>query len=183
MPTKRENGPGVPRSCSILLCQDGTYYGSERTTPGVPGLSSAARKSGVGLWGGRSRALPRSRFRHRGFAEPRNPRRGGSVEGKTKILVRWLARARCPALRSAGLFGSETGSPRARASLCEVRAFCARGQSESRTRPADLTPRKALQPAGCNKRERTTPFQEGPLPLKITATRKKTAKSIALRGW
>ena len=51
VPTKLRATPGAPRSCSILLCQDGTHCGSERTSPGVPGLSSAARKSGVGLWG------------------------------------------------------------------------------------------------------------------------------------
>ena len=106
------------------------------------------------------RALPRSRFRHRGFAEPRNPRRGGSVEGKTKILVRWLARARCPALRSAGLFGSETGSPRTRVAFLrhgysrgpqyflaeEMLGWVSRGWSESRTRPADLNAKKSSRP-------------------------------------
>ena len=43
--------PGSPRSCSILPRQDGTYYGSVRTSPGVPGLPNKVRKSGVGLGG------------------------------------------------------------------------------------------------------------------------------------
>ena len=45
----------------------------------------------------------------------RHPRRGGLAEGKTKVLAGWFAGECCPALRSEGLFGSETGSPRARA--------------------------------------------------------------------
>ena len=51
----RPYGIEVRRECVgwvILLRQDGTCHGSERTSPGVPGLSSAARKSGVGLAGG-----------------------------------------------------------------------------------------------------------------------------------
>ena len=45
-------------------------------------------------------------------AGPRTPRRGGWADGTTKALVGRLARERCPALRSAGLFGSETGPPK-----------------------------------------------------------------------
>ena len=70
------------------------------------------------MCGGGCRALPRSRFRHRKPAGLRNPRRGGWAEDTAKEFAGWLAGARCPALRSAGLFGSETGSPRARAALC-----------------------------------------------------------------
>ena len=58
---------------------------------------------------------PGAGVRHRKPAGLRNPRRGGWAEGKTKVFVEWLAGARCPALRSEGLFGSETGSQRARA--------------------------------------------------------------------
>ena len=57
---------------------------------------------------------PGAGVRHRGPTGLRNPRRGGSADGTTKALVGRLAGARCPALRSAGLFGSETGSPRTR---------------------------------------------------------------------
>ena len=58
---------------------------------------------------------PGAGVRNRKPAGLRNPRRGELADGKTEVFVRQLARARCPALRSAGLFGSETGSPRARA--------------------------------------------------------------------
>ena len=37
--------------------------------------------------------------RHRGFAKPRNPRRGGLADGKTKVLAGWFAGARCPAVK------------------------------------------------------------------------------------
>ena len=58
-----------------------------RSALGAPELPSAARKFGVGCWGGRSRAQPRSRFRHRGPAGPRNPRRGGSADGSFQRSV------------------------------------------------------------------------------------------------
>ena len=60
--------------------------------------------------------------------------------------------------------------------------WVSRGWSESRTRPADLTPRKALQPAGCNKRGRTTPFQEGPLTLKNYSNAQKNGEEHRLAG-
>ena len=60
---------------------------------------------------------PGAGVRHRGPAGPRNPRRGGWADGTTKALVGRLARERCPALRSAGLFGSETGPQRPRAGV------------------------------------------------------------------
>ena len=61
---------------------------------------------------------PGAGVRHRKPAGLRNPRRGGWADGRARVFVRQFAGARCPALRSAGLFGSETGSPRAHAALC-----------------------------------------------------------------
>ena len=58
---------------------------------------------------------PGAGVRHRKPAGLRPPRRGGLADGTAQEFVGRLAGARYPALRSAGLFGSETGSPRTRA--------------------------------------------------------------------
>ena len=58
---------------------------------------------------------PEAGVRNREPAGLRNPRRCGLADGTAKEFAGRLAGAHCPALRSAGLFGSETGSPRARA--------------------------------------------------------------------
>ena len=94
-----------------------------------------------------------------GIAVPQNcetPAGAGGWMVRIRVFVEWLAGARCPALRSAGLFGSETGSPRTRVAFLrhgysrgpqyflaeEMLGWVSRGWSESRTRPADLTPKK-----------------------------------------
>ena len=125
------------------------------------------------------RALPRSRFRHRGFAKPRNPRRGGWADGKAKELVRRLAGARCPALRSAGLFGSETGSPRTRVAFLR-HGYLVAGVVGGPNPACGPHAKKSLRP---QPQKRKRPLQEGPLPLKTTATRKKRQRASPCGGW
>ena len=112
---------------------------------------------------------PGAGVRHRGSAELRNPRRGGVADGTTKALVGRLAGERCPALRSAGLFGSETGSPRTRVAFLR-HGYLVAGVVGGPNPACGPHAKKSLRPEGRNKRKRTTPFQKGPLPLKITAT-------------
>ena len=42
---------------------------------------------------------PGAGVRNRSSAELRNPRRGGSADGRARVLVGWLAGARCPAVK------------------------------------------------------------------------------------
>ena len=59
---------------------------------------------------------PEAGVRNRSSAELRNPRRGGSAEGKTKVFVRRLAGARCPAVKF-------PMRPRSRAKPCDEIAY------------------------------------------------------------
>ena len=120
--------------------------------------------------------------RHRKPAGLRNPRRGGLAEGKTKVLAGWFAGEFCPALRSEGLFGSETGSPRARYRALLGIWHLVAGVVGGPNPACGPHAKKSLRPQP-QTQKRKRPLQEGPLPLKTTATRKRTAKSIALRGW
>ena len=131
----------------------------------------------IGPRGGRCVAegvvpCPGAGVRNRKPAGLRNPRRGGMAEGKTKVFVRRLAGARCPALRSEGLFGSETGSPRTRAVQGTARVSSRGGGRRaepglrtSRQKELAATAAKKSPPPGPSRLKRSF-FQKGCLPFK-----------------
>ena len=120
-----------------------------------------------------------------GIASPQaceTPRRGGLADGTAQEFVGPFVGARGPALRSAGLFGSETGSPRARYRALLGIWHLVAGVVGGPNPACGPHAKKSLRPRRKRKKEKG-PFRRAPSRLKLQQRAKKTAKSIALRGW